>query len=247
MKRPGQDERRTSNHLGVENGKILGEPAGFFPIFPGFKELIDLYKNLDEEAGRFQKAAALNCLRFCKKCCTPAKAQIEASVFECLPLSIHLWRLGEAESYLQGIAAGGEENPCVLYNADPSPLPASGCKHYSWRPLLCRLFGFSAVLDKHGRPRIALCRAVKDADPRTEGWINQKIARGLKPMIIPHWARKASSLNPHLGQERYPINRAVKLALERVGFQFHLLQGGGEKNRGPGQEDSKENPGGHRS
>jgi uncharacterized protein len=220
----------------------IGDPIAFFSISPGLKELIELYKDLDEEASRFKKAAALDCLKFCKRCCTPEKAQIEASVFECLPLSIHLWRLGEAESYLQGIAAGGEENLCVLYSADYSPSPASGCKHYLWRPLLCRLFGFSAVLDKRGHPRIALCRAIKDAAPHAEDRINQKIARGLRPMIIPHWARQASSLNPHLGQERHPINQAVRLALEKVGLQLHLLQDGGEKSQEAGQEESKENP-----
>jgi Fe-S-cluster containining protein len=218
------------------------DPAAFFSIFPGLKELIELYKDLDEEASRFKKAAALDCLEFCTKCCTPDKAQIEASVFECLPLSIHLWKLGEADSYLQRIALGGERNLCVLYNADHSPLPASGCKHYSGRPLLCRLFGFSAVLEKHGHPRIALCRTIKDADPHAADRINQEIARGLKPMIIPHWARQASSLNPRLGQERYPINQAVRFALERVGLHLHLLQNRGEKGRGVGQEDFKENP-----
>lgn len=226
---------------------IIGDPAALFPIFPGLKELIGLYKDLDEEASRFKKAAALDCLKFCKKCCTPDKAQIEASVFECLPLSIHLWRRGKAESYLQRIASDGEKNLCVLYSADHSLSPASGCKHYPWRPLLCRLFGFSAVLDKHGHPRIALCRTIKDADPQIEDRINQKIARELRPMIIPHWARQASSLNPHLGQERHPINQAVRLALEKVGLQLHLLQNGGEKGRGAGQEDSKENPAENRS
>lgn len=226
---------------------IIGDPAALFPIFPGLKELIGLYKDLDEEASRFKKAAALDCLKFCKKCCTPDKAQIEASVFECLPLSIHLWKRGKAESYLQRIASDGEKNLCVLYSADHSLSPASGCKHYPWRPLLCRLFGFSAVLDKHGHPRIALCRTIKDADPQIEDRINQKIARELRPMIIPHWARQASSLNPHLGQERHPINQAVRLALEKVGLQLHLLQNGGEKGRGAGQEDSKENPAENRS
>jgi len=220
---------------------IIGDPAAFFPTFPGLKGLIKLYEELDLEANRFKKAAGLDCLKFCKKCCTPGKAQIEASVFECLPLSIHLWKLGEAESYLQKIASGGEKNICVLYNADVSLFPTLGCKHYLWRPLLCRLFGFSAVLDKHGHPRIALCRAIKTADPQAEDRMNRELARGLNPMIIPHWAQKASSLNPHLGQKRYPINQAVRLALERVGFQFHLLQGGGDKNSGAGQEDPKEN------
>ena len=226
---------------------IIGDPAGFFLIFPGLKELIELYKELDEEARRFKKATGLDCLKFCKKCCTPGKAQIEASVFECLPLSIHLWERGEAELFLQRIASDEARNLCVLYNADDSPLPASGCKHYPWRPLLCRLFGISAVLDKHGHPRMALCRAIKDADPQAEERINKELTRGLKAMIIPHWAKKACSLDPHLGRKRHPINQAVRLALERVGFQLYLLQSGGNENFGVGKEDFKENRVGNRS
>ena len=127
------------------------------------------------------------------------------------------------------------------------PRRLQGVNIILWRPLLCRLFGFSAVLDKHGHPGIALCRTIKDADPHAEDRINQKIARGLRPIIIPHWARQASSLNPHLGQERHPINQAVRLALERVGLQLQSSRTGGEKGRGAGQEDSKENPGENRS
>ena len=231
----------TQEYLRLENGMIIGDPASFFPSLPGLKELIDLYEDLDLEASRFKKAAGLDCLKACGECCKPAKAQIEASVFECLPLSIHLWKVGEAESFLQRIASNGVQNICVLYNAKNSPLLSSGCEHYAWRPLLCRLFGFSAVLDKHGHPRIALCRAIKEANPQTEDRINQEWARGLPPMIIPHWAQKVSSLNPHLGAKRHPINQAVRLALERVGFQVHLLQGEGNEHGGGREEDSKEN------
>jgi hypothetical protein len=89
-------------------------------------------------------------------------------------------------------------------------------------------------------PRIALCRTIKDAASHAEDRINQKIARGLRPMIIPHWARQASSLNPHLGPERHPINQAVRLALEKVGLQLHLLQNGGDKNRARDKKILKE-------
>ncbi len=67
---------------------IIGDLAGFFPTFPGLKELTELYKELNLEADRFKRAAGLACVEWCKKCCNPEKAQIEACVFECLPLAV---------------------------------------------------------------------------------------------------------------------------------------------------------------
>jgi Fe-S-cluster containining protein len=218
------------------------DPAAFCSLFPGLSELVELYRELDREIARFKKAAALDCLEFCRACCTVAEEQIEVSIFECLPVSLHLWGRGEGESYLQRIAANGGNNRCVLYTPGNSLLPDWGCAQYAWRPLLCRLFGFSSVLDKHGRPRIALCRAIKEEDPQAESRVNQKIAGGLEPMIIRHWAEKASSLNPHLGRRRHPINQSLRLALEKVGFQAHLLQAEGGEKQGPDQEEFKENP-----
>jgi Fe-S-cluster containining protein len=203
--------------MGMEQAEFLDS------LFPGLSELTALYRELDRETARFKRAAGLECLEACRKCCTPERAQIEAAVLDCLPLSLHLWKLGEAESCLERLAANGRGRVCVIYDADP--FSASGCKQYPWRPLLCRLFGFSAVLDKHGRPRVALCRAIRNADPRAEARANRVLAEGLNPVVIPHWARRVSSLNPHLGQRRYPINQALKLALEKVGFLIHLLQG----------------------
>jgi hypothetical protein len=66
--------------------------------------------------------------------------------------------------------------------------------------------------------------------------------RGLGSLIIPHWAWKASSLNPHLGQRRYPINTALGMALEKVGLRLELLKGSGGRKGLPGAEDSKGNP-----
>lgn len=206
----------------------ISDPAAFFPYFPGLSELIELYHELDREIARFKETAALNCPEFCSKCCTVAEEQIEVSLFECLPLSLHLWGCGEGDFCLQRIARG-ENDLCVLYTPGGSPLPAWGCAHYAWRPLLCRLFGFSSVLDKQGRPRMVLCRTIKEGDPHAESRINQQIAGGLESIIIPYWAEKASSLNPGLGRKRYPINQALKLALEKVGLQAQLFQGSGEK------------------
>jgi len=195
-----------------------------FSLFPGLKDLTELYEDLDRQIDQFKITAELDCIKYCHKCCTTEGRKIEISVFECLPLSIHLWQAGKAEFFLQKIAEANIKDPCVLYNVDHSRPNEWGCKHYPWRPLICRLFGFSAILDKHGETKIALCRAIKEAEPETESRINQRIAQGLRAPVLSHLARKASFLNPNLGQRRYPINQGLKFALERVGFQYDLIQ-----------------------
>ena len=91
------------------------DPAAFCSLFPGLSELAELYRELDREIARFKRAVALDCPEFCRTCCTAAEEQIEVSVFECLPVSLHLWGRGEGESCLQRIAANGGNNLCVLY------------------------------------------------------------------------------------------------------------------------------------
>jgi hypothetical protein len=90
--------------------------------------------------------------------------------------------------------------------------------------MICRLFGFSAILDKRGMTKIALCRVIKEADPDAERRTNQSIAQGLKAPVLSHLARKAFFMNPNLGQRRYPMNEGLKIALEKVGFELDLIR-----------------------
>jgi uncharacterized protein len=194
---------------------------------------MELYGELDREVDQFKIIAELDCIKFCHKCCSTEGRKIEVSAFECLPLSIHLWQTEKAEFYLQRIAEAGIRDPCVLHDADRFRPDGWGCPYYSWRPLICRLFGFSAILDKHGVKKVALCRVIKEADPDAERRTNRSIAQGLKAPVLSHLARKAFFLNPNAGQRRYPMNEGLKIALEKVGFGLELIR----KTKG-----SKESP-----
>ena len=148
------------------------DQAACFSLFSGLKELLELYEDLDRQIDQFKNAAGLDCIRYCHKCCATEGKKIEVSAFECLPMAIHLWQAGKAEFFLQRIAEANIKDPCVLYSADHSRPNEWGCEYYPWRPLICRLFGFSAILDKRGEAKIALCRAIKEADPDAERRIN---------------------------------------------------------------------------
>jgi len=196
--------------------------------FEGLDKLLEVYDQLDASIMHFKRAAGLDCAAYCRECCGTPAENVEASIFEVLPLSIYLWQKGEAEYWLQKIRQSDAQSPCVLYNPDPSLQPESGCSVYMWRPLVCRLFGFSAMLNKHGKPVVMLCKYMKRLDPGLERRIQSMIDRGLNIPINSYYAQKISLINPSLGQIRYPINEALRRALEIVGFRMALTN----QNRG---------------
>ncbi len=191
--------------------------------FKGLDKLLEVYNELDASIMDFKSATELDCAAYCRECCGTSAQKVEASVFEVLPLSIHLWQKGEAEYWLQKIYDSDSHAPCVLYNPDPSLQPESGCSAYMWRPLVCRLFGFSAMLNKHGKPVVMLCKHMKRLNPDLEGRIQNMVDRGLNVPINSYYAQKVSLINPSLGQTRYPINEALRRALEMVGFRIALI------------------------
>lgn len=192
--------------------------------FAGLHQLLEVYEELDSRISEYKKTAGIDCIKYCKRCCGTQAKNIEVSVFEILPLAIHLWQRGEADLWLAKLSQTSDESPCVLYNPDPTL--ESGCRAYVWRPLICRLFGFSAVLNKEGKPSPSLCRDLKAADPGLAQRVQELIKNGLAVPVNSHFARKISAINPFLGQVRYSINNALRLALETAGFRLALLSGG---------------------
>ncbi len=200
----------------------MREVEKLFSSFQGLHELLTVYNELDSLITDFRGETQLDCLKGCRECCNTPSYNIEASVLEMLPLSIHIWQSGEGEYWLQKLSEIRPDDPCVLYISSPSVKSEGGCSKYAWRPLLCRLFGFSAVIDKQGKPVIALCKKVKQLNPHLEAKIQSLINRGLKAPVNSHFAKRVSFLNPFYGQKLYPINEAFRLALEVIGYRLTL-------------------------
>ena len=190
-------------------------------LFSDIEKLFAVYSELEEQTAHFKRVARIDCLDECQKCCETARF-VEVSPFEMFPLSIHLWRKGKAEPLLEQLMKADPEGPCVLLNRNPSLLCKGGCNYYSFRPLICRLFGFSALPDKHENPKIALCKPLKELNPGIEDHINEIISEGLRIPIIPHFSRRVAFIHPNLGQGLYSINHSLKQALEVVGYRMAL-------------------------
>ncbi|NWF56425.1 MAG: YkgJ family cysteine cluster protein [Syntrophaceae bacterium] len=190
--------------------------------FPGLDQLSEVYADLDRQVSGFKRRAGIECLRRCTYCCATAKF-VEASIFEMLPLSLHLWQEGRAEALWKNLEGIHPEEPCVLLQANPPEGLSGGCSYYRFRPLVCRLFGFAATLDKHGNPRVGICRPLKEMDKHMSDRIDERVRGGLPVPLMPDFSRRVAFLHPHFGQEKYPINLALREALEIVGRRIHFL------------------------
>jgi Fe-S-cluster containining protein len=207
------------------NGQPKKGASGFRSevCFPGLDQLSEVYADLERQIAEFKRGAGIECLRKCALCCTTAKF-VEASILEMLPLSLHFWEEGRAEEILEKLEGIHPEAPCILLNPDPSDEFGGGCSYYRFRPLVCRLFGFSATVDKNGHPSVVICKPLKKTDNGIPDRINERIREGLPVPLMPDFSRRVAFLHPHFGQEKYPVNIALREALEIVGRRIHFLK-----------------------
>ena len=189
--------------------------------FLGLDFLFEVYGDLERQIADFKERAGIDCLRKCQTCCSTAKI-VEASIFEMLPLSLHFWEEGRAEELLGKLEGVHPEALCFSLNLHPTEEVPEGCIHYSFRPLICRLFGFSATVDKDGNPRIVICKPLKERHSGIDQRINEQIRGNLPVPLMSDFSRKIAFIDPRLGQEKYPINIALWEALELVGQKIHL-------------------------
>lgn len=182
--------------------------------------VLEALGRIDEVVAELQKAAHLSCLAGCGVCCV--SPNVEASVLELLPLAEALWERGEAETWIERARTTAGTGVCVFYTGDDLGHDGGRCRIYSLRPSVCRLFGFSAVRDKRGSPVFAACRVLKEEMPRAVRAAEELMASGFPVLVIAEAALEIAGIDPHLGARKIPINAALALALDRVGFTRDL-------------------------
>ena len=113
-------------------------------IVERIKQIIILYDELEEKQKKFCSTFDIHCGNGCGECCehfTPDISEVEA-----LFLAYGLIKEGKDEEVLNLLHSKDPtiDNYCPLYNKDN----IYHCSVYKFRPLVCRLFGASASLDK---------------------------------------------------------------------------------------------------
>jgi len=181
-----------------------------------FRKLRSLYRQVDRDSARFQVATGLHCPKRCGHCCK--HPQVEATVFEMKLLAYTLLQQGEADNWLARCREADYLGPCIFYQSLAGRSDHGQCSVYPYRPLLCRLFGFSMNLDKKGKAVLVTCKKIKKNFPaqirRLAANFNTDHAR---PSMA-DYSRKLFSIDPIGGREQVPINMATARAIEKVGL-----------------------------
>ena len=198
------------------------------------KEMMVLYDEIDRQTSNFSGQTGLSCKAGCGACCE--NPEIETTVAEVLPLAAYLWSQGLASNKLEAIRLNSSKGVCVFYEPmnmkgtvplnslncrGQSPSTGQGrCGIYAYRPGLCRLFGFAARRDKHGQPVLVTCRVIKDSQAQACQRTQEQLQKGLEAPLLASHAFAVSNIDPVHCLKLFPINQAIRLALEKIGFNL---------------------------
>lgn len=169
---------------------------------------------LDRDIALFKRNTGLKCAAGCSACCN--YESIEATVLEFLPFAYHSYRLGLMDQHFDELE-GAVSGVCAFHQQRKD---GWGCSIYPVRGLICRLFGFSATLDKNSHPILAACKELKGSDPATIAIVSDFIASGGRIPVFCSYYSTLAGIDPALGSRMLPINLALKNALETVYFHF---------------------------
>lgn len=184
-------------------------------LFPSLKSLHQIYESLDSEIENWTKQSKIQCPQGCGTCCTnfePRVSSIEA-------LYLATFYMDKHPDHLELINSLSEVPPCFFY--DPSPESSKGhCMVYEGRPLVCRLFGFSATRDKHQSLVFRLCKVISTTEDRiySEETMMQKF--NALPPEMNRFSSQIDSLNTGSQLETQPLKQAVEKSL----LNLHLKQ-----------------------
>jgi len=173
-----------------------------------------LYANLEKDLIKFQDSSKLGCIPGCGLCCF--KSDIDASILEMLPFAYHLYREKKAVDFYEKLLLRQNEPVCVLLSAVFTETRPGFCTNYKNRPLICRLFGFSAMLNRYHHPVLVTCKTIKENDPVNYQNAVNSIAGGGYVPVISDYFQQVRSIDPDLGSKMFTINMAMKKAIEIV-------------------------------
>jgi Fe-S-cluster containining protein len=187
-----------------------------------------LFQRLDMSIVSFQGRTSLSCLPGCGQCCLTPK--VETTVLEMFPLAGHLAQTKQADFWYDRAAAVAYAGPCIFYDPHPDDPNKGRCRFYDFRPGICRLYGFSGFINKRGGISLLTCAVIKQKDTALTRSVQGRINRGLKVPLMKKFSSEIYQIDPVLGNQRWPINKAIALAIEKLGLE-QMYHGLGEKNQ----------------
>lgn len=191
-------------------------------------QVIQFYASLDSELASFHKQANYGCVAGCSKCCT--SPNIETSILELLPYAFHLYKNNTAEIVYDQLLLN-TASICNLYQPLKTVVQKGGCSEYRYRALICRLFGFSFTRNKSGESTLLTCKDIKSTYPIIYESLNKQAKEGSEVPLATNYYNQLTDIDYNLSKQQYPINVAMRLAIEMVLNHYHYSEPLGEDFR----------------
>ena len=170
-----------------------------------------VFNALDKEIASFQNWSGLHWKFGCGKCCF--KADIEATILEFLPFAHYLYQQSKAYEWFESLKSN-DSSICQILN--PTQSGAGLCKEYPHRGLICRLFGYSARTNKYSDKELITCQIIKTEQSGNYKEAVDGIAAGKDVPMMNQYYMQLLAIDMDLTREFYPINEAIKGAIEVV-------------------------------
>jgi Fe-S-cluster containining protein len=175
------------------------------------KAVKKVYERLDKEIAQFQNASKLSCLSGCGACCK--KPNIECTPLEFLPLALQLFDEGKAEQTLEDLE-NKADSLCYVFR--PHVTNFGGlCNEYPNRGLICRLFGYAARINRESQKELVTCKLIKESQSENFLKTVDALKNGQRIPVFSEYYSRMGGIDHNL-MEFYPINEAIKKALETV-------------------------------
>ncbi|MBN2482793.1 MAG: YkgJ family cysteine cluster protein [Candidatus Omnitrophica bacterium] len=180
------------------------------------RQLLRLFHQVDKETIRFKRMTGIRCPDNCGACCM--RPDVETTALEMLPLAVELWAQNTADYWLEKIERSLYPGLCVFFEADPVTSGNGRCRIYALRPLICRLFGFFTVKNKHDEYVYGSCKIIRAKYPQSYQKTQQMLKDGFHPSNMTDFTVQVLCIGSDLGRKMHPINIAASIALEKVWF-----------------------------
>ncbi|MEM8895918.1 MAG: YkgJ family cysteine cluster protein [Bacteroidota bacterium] len=173
-----------------------------------------IFEALDKAIADFQSVSGMDCFFGCGQCCT--KPDIEASVLEFLPLASQFYEEGKDEEMYNLLSRDSLDTICINFKSHSTSHDRGLCTQYTNRGLICRLFGYSARVDKYGKNELVTCARIKNEsrDAYEKGKVH--VDQGGEIPVMSNYYRQLQGIDFELANQRLPINQAMLEALKIV-------------------------------
>jgi uncharacterized protein len=182
--------------------------------------VLERYREIDRMTTATILATRLRCPHRCGKCCQSRK--VYATVLECLPLAEHFYAIGDEEKILAETEEKIKDDDagCILFRPDRDNSDNGRCSTYPFRPLVCRLFGIACRRNKFDKKEISLCKVIKEVSDVSFDLIAEEGSIFCNMPVYQDSFMAVASLHPGIGYRGFPINSAIKQAIEYLYWKY---------------------------